>query len=204
MNEIIIARWVIHDTNERERKRERERVRREREKERGGLLPAITMLRATYTTTNVNHKCSLYLILSPFLFHLFLSIFFFFGLFCFRFFQILEAEGKRERERERRQPPMLICIRPTDWLADDDITQLQPSQYYNKLIHCYEFIFHTRFGQYYWSDLGVTSVRPKSVCFDVMRLKKNRQYKVIQFMRLIQLWLHSHTHTHTYTLYKNI
>ena len=149
MNEIIIARWVIHDTNERERKRERERVRREREKERGGLFPAITMLRATYTTTNVNHKCSLYLILSPFLFHLFLSIFFFFGLFCFRFFQILEAEGKRERERERRQPPMLICIRPTDWLADDDITQLQPSQYYNKLIHCYEFIFHTRFGQYY-------------------------------------------------------
>ena len=129
---------------------------------------------------------------------------FFFGLFCFRFFQILEAEGKRERERERRQPPMLICIRPTDWLADDDITQLQPSQYYNKLIHCYEFIFHTRFGQYYWSDLGVTSVRPKSVCFDVMRLKKNRQYKVIQFMRLIQLSLHSHTHTHTHIHYIKI
>ena len=117
MNEIIIARWVIHDTNERERKRERERVRREREKERGGLLPAITMLRATYTTTNVNHKCSLYLILSPFLFHLFLSIFFFFLVYfvsdSFRFSRLKE----RERERERETSTSYADLHKTNRLA---------------------------------------------------------------------------------------
>ena len=191
-------------TREREREKEKEWEERERKKE-GGYYPPLQCYGQPTLLLMSTISAPFILFSLPFYFTYFYLSFFFFW---FILFQILsDSRGwrkERERERERRQPPMLICIRPTDWLADDDITQLQPSQYYNKLIHCYEFIFHTRFGQYYWSDLGVTSVRPKSVCFDVMRLKKNRQYKVIQFMRLIQLWLHSHTHTHTYTLYKNI